>query len=55
MRYIIGVWFMIFGIYCIDMATYKLKKGNESHRYLVISFLFFVVGILNFLSWIICP
>ena len=54
-RYIIGVWFIVFGIYFIDLAIYKLKKGNESYRYLIVSFLFFSIGILSFFFWIIYP
>lgn len=52
-QHIVGMLCIWMGIYCIDMANWKLKKGNESHHYLVLSVLFGIVGIVLVVFWLI--
>ncbi len=44
--WIIATDILIGAIYLIDVAIYKLKKSNDGHRYLIASFLLFLVGFL---------
>lgn len=44
---------LILSIYLISMAVYRQQKSNDGHRYLVASFLFFIVGLVTMVKLIL--
>ena len=44
---------LILSIYLISMAVYRQQKSNDGHRYLVASFLIFIVGLVTMVKLIL--
>ena len=45
-HYAVGIVCIWLGIYCIDVAKWKLKKGNGSYHYLILSVVLVIVGVV---------